>query len=172
MESGNEIVNRVATSAIKLFDLEELYVSGERVLLDISDQLYRGLVLKEKDFREYIRTNDWSQYRDKFVAATCSEDAIVPTWAYMLLTSSLQPYARTIVFGELKDLEEKIFFDALSRIDWSQFKDAKVVIKGCSKVAVPTAAYVEATRLMRPFAASIMFGEPCSTVPVFKRPRV
>lgn len=172
MESGNEIVNRVAASAIKLFDLEEHYVSGERVLLDISDQLYQGLVLKEKDFREFIRTHDWSQYSDKFVALTCSSDAIIPTWAYMLLTSSLQPYARAIVFGGLQDLEEKIFFDVLSRIDWSQFKDAKVVIKGCSKIAVPTAAYVEATRLMRPFAASIMFGEPCSTVPVFKRPRV
>jgi hypothetical protein len=171
MESGNEIVNRVAASAIKLFDLEEHYVSGERVLLDISDQLYQGLVLKEKDFREFMRTHDWSQYSDKFVALTCSSDAIIPTWAYMLLTSSLQPYARTIVFGGLQDLEEKIFFDVLSRIDWSQFKDAKVVIKGCSKIAVPTAAYVEATRLMRPFAASIMFGEPCSTVPVFKRPR-
>lgn len=138
MEAGNEIVNRVAASAIKLFDLEEHYVSGERVLLDISDRLYQGLVLKEKDFREFIRTHDWSQYSGKFVALTCSSDAIIPTWAYMLLTSSLQPYARTIVFGGLHDLEEKIFFDVLSRIDWSQFKDAKVVIKGCSKIAVVT----------------------------------
>ena len=172
MESGNEIVNRVASSSIELFDLEEHYVPGDRVLLDIRDQLYQGLILKEKDFRNFIKSNDWSQYADKFVAVTCSEDAVVPTWAYMLLTSALQPHARTIVFGGLQDLEEKIFFDALSRIEWKQFKDAKVVIKGCSKVAVPVAAYVEATRLMRPFAASIMFGEPCSTVPVFKRARL
>jgi hypothetical protein len=171
MESGNEIVNRVAASSIIVFDLEQYYVPGERVLLDIRQQLYEGIILREKAFREFIRTQDWSQYRDKFVAVTCSADAIIPTWAFMLLTSALQPYARTIVFGEIEDLETKIFFDALSQVDWRQFSDAKVVIKGCSKVAVPTAAYVEATRLMRPFAASIMFGEPCSTVPVFKKPK-
>lgn len=171
MESGNEIVNRVATSSIKVFDLEEFYPSGERVLVDIKDQLYQGMILKEKPFREFIRTNNWAGYKSKFVAITCSEDAIVPTWAYMLLSSALEPYARTIVFGDLEDLETKIFYDVLSGIDWQQFKDAKVVIKGCSKVAVPIAAYVEATRLMRPFASSIMFGEPCSTVPVFKKSR-
>lgn len=172
MEPENEIINRVANSSIKTFDLEEHYEPGERVLLDIKDQLYQGLILKEKDFRGFIKSHDWSQYQNKFVAITCSEDAIVPTWAYMLLTSVLEPYARTIVFGELDNLESKIFFDSLSRIDWRQFQDAKVVIKGCSKVAVPIAAYVEATRLMRPYAASIMFGEPCSTVPVFKKARV
>jgi hypothetical protein len=172
MESGNEIVNRVAGSSIKSFDLEEYYVPGERVVLDIKDQLYQGMILKERTFRDFIKTHDWSQYKNKFVAITCSEDVIVPTWAYMLLTSALEPFARTIVFGGLYDLETKIFYDALSRIDWQQFKDAKVVIKGCSKVAVPTAAYVEATRLMRPYAASIMFGEPCSTVPVFKKSRM
>ena len=172
MESGNEIVNRVAASSIKVFDLEELYVKGERVLLDIKEQLYQGMILKEKPFRDFIKGHDWPAYSGKFVAITCSEDAIVPTWAYMLLTSALEPYARAIVFGGLEDLEAKIFYDELSRVDWQQFVDAKVVIKGCSKVAVPTAAYVEATRLMRPFASSIMFGEPCSTVPVFKKPRL
>jgi hypothetical protein len=172
MESGNEIVNRVAGSSIKTFDLEEYYVPGERVVLDIKEQLYQGIILKEKTFRDFIKSHDWSQYKDKFVAITCSEDAIVPTWAYMLLTSALEPFARTIVFGGLDDLEAKIFYDALARIDWLQFKDAKVVMKGCSKVSVPIAAYVEATRLMRPYAASIMFGEPCSTVPVFKKSRV
>ena len=171
MESDNGIVNRVAASALKVFDLEEYYVAGPRVLLDIKDQLYQGMILKEKTFREFIKTHDWSRYRDQFVAVTCSEDAIVPTWAYMLLTSSLQPFARMIVFGGLEELENKIYFDTLSRIDWSQYADAKVVIKGCSKVAVPTAAYVEATRLMRQYAASIMYGEPCSTVPVFKKSR-
>lgn len=171
MESGNEIINRVAGSSIKVFDLEEYYVPGERILLDIKEQLYNGLILKEKPFRDFIKTHEWSQYTDKFVAITCSEDAIVPTWAYMLLTSSLQPFARMVVFGSLEDLEAKIFYDALTRIDWRQFQDQKVVLKGCSKVAVPTAAYVEATRLMRPFASSIMFGEPCSTVPVFKKSR-
>lgn len=171
MESGNEIVNRVASSALKVFDLEEYYVVGERVVFDIKEQLYQGMILREKPFRDFIKAHDWSQYTGKFVAVICSEDAIVPTWAYMLLASALQPFARMVVFGGLEELEEKIFFDTLSKVDWQQFTDAKVVIKGCSKVAVPIAAYVEATRLIRPYAASIMFGEPCSTVPVFKKPR-
>ncbi|HEU5147271.1 MAG TPA: DUF2480 family protein [Chryseosolibacter sp.] len=171
MESGNEIVNRVATSALKVFDLEQYYVPGDRVVLDIKDQLYQGMILREKPFRDFIKGHDWSQYSGKFVAVTCSEDAIVPTWAYMLLASALQPFARVVVFGGLDELEEKIFFESLAKVDWQQFTDAKVVIKGCSKVAVPTAAYVEATRLIRPYAASIMYGEPCSTVPVYKKPR-
>lgn len=171
MDSGNEIVNRVATSSLKVFDLEEVYVPGERVVLDIKDQLFQGMILKEKTFREFIRAHEWSQYEGKFVAITCSEDAIVPTWAYMLLATALEPFARLVVFGTLVELETKIFYDALSRIDWQQYRDAKVVIKGCSKVPVPIAAYVEATRLMKPFASSIMFGEPCSTVPVFKKSR-
>lgn len=170
MES-NEIVNRVAASSLKVFDLEEYYVPGERVLLDIKDQLYQGMILKEKSFRDFIKGHDWSQYQGKLVAITCSEDAIVPTWAYMLLATALAPFARAVVFGSLEDLEAKLFYEALSQVDWHQYRDARVVIKGCSKVAVPTAAYVEATRLIKPFAASIMFGEPCSTVPVFKKPR-
>lgn len=169
MDSGNEIINRVAASAIKTFDLEEYYVPGDRVLLDIREQLYEGLILKEKPFREFIKTHDWAQYAGKFVAVNCSEDAIVPTWAYMLLASVLEPVAAGTVFGNLQDLEEKLFYDALAKVNWQQFVDAKVVVKGCSKVNVPIAAYVEATRLLRPHAASIMFGEPCSTVPVFKR---
>src|SRR5688572_25674347 len=113
MESGDEIVNRVAASSIRVFDLEEYYTPGERVLLDIKEHLYQGMILREKPFRDFIRSHDWSQYQNKFVAVTCSEDAIVPTWAYMLLTSALQPHARVIVFGDLEDLEEKIFFDTL-----------------------------------------------------------
>lgn len=169
MEPVHEIVNRVASSSIRVFDLEEFYLPGERVLLDIKDQLHQGMILKEKLFRDFIKSHDWVQYRDKLVAITCSADAIVPTWAYMLVASALEPYARLIIFGELKDLELKVFSDALAKVDWQQYRDARVVIKGCSKVAVPTAAYVEATRSLRGVAASIMFGEPCSTVPVFKK---
>lgn len=172
MESEKEIVNRVASSSLKVFDLEELYIPGERVLVDIKDQLYQGMILREKPFRDFVKTHDWSQYNGKFVAVTCSEDAIIPTWAYMLIASSLQPYAREIVFGDLRDLEKKIFFDVLAKLDWEVYRDAKVVIKGCSKVDVPLSAYVEATRRMRAVAASIMFGEPCSTVPVFKKSKV
>jgi len=169
MDAENEIVNRVASSSLITFDLEDYYQPGERVLIDIKDQLFQGIILKEKDFRDFIKTHNWSSYQDKFVAITCSEDAIIPTWAYMLLTSALQPFARKIVFGSLDDLENKIYLDVLNGIDWSKFNNSKVVIKGCSKVPVPQSAYVEATQRLRPYAQSIMFGEACSTVPVFKK---
>jgi hypothetical protein len=172
METEKEIINRVANSSIITFDLEQYYEPGERVLIDIKDQLFQGLILREKDFRDYIKSHNWTQYKNKFVAITCSEDVIIPSWAYMLLTTALEPHAKTIVFGNLQDLETKIFYDALAKIQWHQFKDAKVVIKGCSKVTVPLSAYVEATRLLRPHAASIMFGEPCSTVPVYKKSKI
>lgn len=171
IDSESGIVNRVANSGLITFDLEEYYQAGERVLLDIQDQLFQGLILREKDFRDYIKTTDWSTFRDKFVAITCSSDAIIPTWAYMLLSSALQPYAKQVVFGDLQTLETKIYSEQLSQVDWASFANAKVVIKGCSKVAVPLQAYVEATRLLKPYAASIMFGEACSTVPVYKRPK-
>lgn len=171
VDNTSEIVNRVANSGLLTFDLEDLHQPGERCLLDIKDQLFQGMILREKDFRDFIKTNDWSAYTGKFVAITCSEDAIIPSWAYMLLTVSLQPFAKQIVFGSLVDLENKLYFDALHNIDWSVYRDSKVVIKGCSKVAVPLSAYVEATRLLRPYASSIMFGEPCSTVPVYKKPK-
>jgi NDP-sugar pyrophosphorylase family protein len=169
MEAEKEIVNRVANSGIVTLDLENFYQEGERVIVDIKDQLFQELILKEKDFRAYIKATDWTKFKNKFVAITCSADAIIPNWAYMLLTSVLQPHARKIVFGTAVDLETKIFLDQFSTHDWNQYAEAKVVIKGCSKVEVPAAVYVEATRLLMPFASSIMFGEPCSTVPVFKK---
>ncbi len=167
-----EIINRVANSGLVTLDLEEYYHPGERVVYDLKDNLFMGLILKEKDFREFLKTHDWSRYEGKNVAVTCSEDAIVPTWAYMLLTLHLQTYANTVVFGSLSDLEEKLYFDAIARINPNDYKDARVVIKGCSKVPVPTAAYVEITQVLKPIVQSLLFGEPCSTVPLFKRPKV
>ena len=164
-----QIINRVAGSQLITFDLEELSAPGERVLFDLKDCLFQGLILREKDFRDFIKLHDWSQYKEKHVAIHCSADAIVPTWSYMLLTIALQPYAAKIVFGNLEELETQLFHDALSNVAWEKFKDAKVVIKGCSKVFVPTTAYVEATDRLREYASSIMFGEACSTVPLYKR---
>ena len=171
MSDEKEIVNKVASSALVTFDLEELYQPGERILIDIKDQLFQGLVLKEKDFRDFVKTHNWQQYHDKFVAITCSVDAIVPTWAYMLLASALQPYARLFFFGSLERLEEKIFEEVLSKIRWADFSGKKVVVKGCSKVNVPVSVYTEVTRRLRPVVASLMFGEPCSTVPLYKAPK-
>lgn len=171
MEAQDQIVNKVASSSLVTFNLEEYYVPGDRILLDIKDQLYQGLILKEKDFRDFIKSHDWSQYQNKFIAITCSADAIVPTWSYMLLTIALQPFAKKIVFGSLQELETLLYREQLEKIDWSKFNNAKIVVKGCSKVDVPIAVYVEATNKLKPLAASLMFGEPCSTVPLFKKSR-
>ena len=164
-----EIINRVSNSKLVVFDLEELHTPGERVLFDIKSLLFQELILREKEYREFIKDHDWSKYSNKLVAITCTADAIVPTWAYMLLASALQPVAKLVIFGNLKDLEITLFRRALDKVDWQCYKDAKVVIKGCSKVEVPISAYVDATNELRSVASSIMFGEPCSTVPVFKR---
>ncbi len=164
-----EITNRVNNSQLISFDLEELYTPGERVLFDIKDFLFQGLILKEKDFRDAIKNYDWSQYEGKHIAIICSADAIIPTWAYILLSIALQPYAKRVIFGNLLELESQLFYDRLSQVDWEKFRDKKMIIKGCSKVEVPLSAYVEATNRLKLVASSIMFGEPCSTVPLFKK---
>lgn len=164
-----EIINKVASSSLLQIDLETLYPEGERVVYDLKNNLYEGLMLREKDFRAFLKEHDWKSYENKHVAIICSADAIVPTWAYMLLTTQLEPYAKTIVFGDLEALETELFRQMLSKMDLESYKDAKVVVKGCSKKEVPTAVYVELSRLLRPVVASMMFGEPCSTVPLYKR---
>lgn len=166
-----EIVNRVINSGLITFDLEDYYHQGERVVYDLKDNLFMGMILKEKDFREFLKTNDWSVYAGKNVAITCSEDAIIPTWAYMLLQIYLEPHANMVIFGTLEDLENKLYEAAVSKVSFEDFQDKRVVIKGCSKVSVPTYAYVELTRRLKPFVQSLMFGEPCSTVPLYKRPK-
>ncbi|TAL60652.1 MAG: DUF2480 family protein [Bacteroidetes bacterium] len=164
-----EIRNKVAESDLLEINLEDYYPKGERVLLDIKEHLFEGLILKEKDFREFVKNADWNKYKDKFVAITCSADAIVPTWAYMLLSTSIQPFAKNVVFGDLKTLETVLFTQALSKINPEDFRNKKVVIKGCGNLPVPESAYVELTRILTPVAKSIMYGEPCSTVPVMKK---
>jgi len=164
-----EIINKVDKSGLTDFNLEDYYPKGARVLFDIKDQLFQGLILKEKDFREFVKSTDWSKYKDKFVALTCSTDAVVPTWAYMLLTSALEPFAKKVVFGDLKTLETILFQEALSKIDPEEFRDKKICVKGCGSVPVPESAYVEITKILFPVAKSIMYGEACSTVPIMKR---
>ena len=166
-----EILNRGANSSLTNFDLEDYYDKGERVVYDIKQNLFNGFVLKEKDFREFVKENDWSVYQDKNVAIICSTDAIVPTWAYMLLVSALDSFAKNVIYGSLEKLEQYLFQDALSKIDLNQFEDARVIIKGCGRYPVPEFAYVEITRLLKPVVKSIMYGEACSAVPVFKAPK-
>ena len=166
---AEEIINRVNQSGLTQIDLEDLRVAGDRLFIDIKDQLFQGIALREKDFRTFIADQDWSSYQDKHVAVGCSADAIIPTWAYMLLGVSLTPFAKTLVFGDLHDLEKVLFDQALAKINPSEFQDAKIVIKGCSKESVPTEAYLKITQLLQPVAKSLFFGEPCSTVPLYKR---
>ncbi len=165
----SEIVNKVATSGLITIDLEEVYPSVERVLFDISPLLVEGMLLREKDFREFIAVHDWSQYAGKAVALFCSTDAIIPRWAWMLLATSLAPFAATIVFGTAEALEEAVYAEMIRNLPIEEYRDKRIVIKGCSKIPVPVSAYVQLTARLRPVVKSLMYGEPCSTVPVFKK---
>ncbi len=164
-----DIVNKVAQSGLVEFNLEDLYIKGDRVVFDIKEQLFQGLILREKEFREFVKNENWGSYKYKIVALVCTSDAIVPTWAYMLLATAIEPSAKRIVFGNLEVLETVLFNESLSKIDIEKFRDQRIVIKGCSNLPVPESAYVEITRLLRPVAKSIMYGEPCSTVPIYKQ---
>ncbi len=151
-------------------DLEKWYPREETAIFDLKDHLFMGMILKEKDFREALKAMDWTIYQGKNVALTCSVDAIIPVWAYMLVAANLQPFAKDIVMGDEKELHKAIFLKNLSKIDVQEFDDKRVVIKGCGETPIAEYVYMEITKLLRPVAKSIMYGEPCSTVPVFKKP--
>ncbi|MEM9363192.1 MAG: DUF2480 family protein [Bacteroidota bacterium] len=167
-----EIINRVAQSKLITFDLEELYLPGERIILDISKWLYEGLILREKEFRAQLEDMDWTLYQDKYVALTCSSDAIVPGWAFMLVTSKLVPFAKKVVQGDLEALETSLYQDQLIDYDFSDFKDKPIIIKGCSNKPVPQNAYLMAISKIQEVAKSVMYGEACSAVPLFKKNKV
>ncbi|MDB4999218.1 MAG: hypothetical protein JWR76_295 [Mucilaginibacter sp.] len=169
MEIQENILNKVAQSGLVTLDPAQFYAPGDRVVYDITDNLFHGLMLREKDFREFVKTHDWTQYEGKNVAVTCTADAIVPAWAYMLLANRLAPYAREVVFGDAEVLETVLFVKEISRLDVEQYRDQRLVIKGCGDIPVPVSAYVELTKKLTPVAKSLMFGEPCSTVPIYKR---
>lgn len=164
-----EIVNRVANSKLVVIDLEDYYPKGNRVVVDIKDWLYEGLVLREKEFREKVEEHNWLQYQDAYVALTCSTDAIVPSWAYMLMTISLEPFAKQIVIGDLQQLETSLYQTIIENLDVGQFMDKSLIIKGCSHKPVPTNAYILLSKKLKPIARSIMYGEACSAVPLFKK---
>lgn len=163
-------VNKVADSGLTTLDLEKWYPRGETAVYDLKDRLFMGMILKEKDFREALKATDWTVYQDKSVAITCSVDAIIPVWAYMLVAANLQPYAKEIVMGDEKELHKTLFLKNLATIDVNEFTDKRVVIKGCGETPIADYVYMEITKLLRPVVKSIMYGEPCSTVPVFKKP--
>jgi hypothetical protein len=163
------IVNKVANSGLITLDLESYLPKEAIVSFDLKDHLFMGLILKEKEFREALKATDWQQYADKYVAVMCSADAIIPMWAYMLVASYLQPIAKDIYVGTIAEMQKHLFLKSLSVIAVQEFQDQRVVVKGCGDVAIDSYAYGEITKLLVPVVKSIMYGEPCSTVPVYKK---
>lgn len=165
----SELINRVAASAIVSLNMEEFYPQEERVQFDLADYLFQGLVLREKEFRAALKSLDWNQFAGKWVAVHCSVDAIVPTWAFMLVCTYLEGVAKGYCVGNLEALEQSIVEETLSKLPLETYKDRSVVVKGCSKVAIPLFAYGRLVSLLQREAKSLMFGEPCSTVPLYKK---
>lgn len=168
MTESEEIRNKVAESALITFNLEELYRIGERKTFNLKDFLFEELILREKDYRQALKDFNWTVYQDSFVNIECTADAIVPQWAFMLASTYLEPVAKRVIMGTSETLETVLFQESLAELDLEQFQDERVIVKGCSKYPVPTSAYVEFVSKLRPIAKSIMYGEACSTVPLFK----
>ena len=168
----DEIVNRVVKSNLVTIDLEDFYPKGKRILFDIADWLYEGLILKEKDFREKVINYNWEQHKDQYVALTCSLDAIIPSWAYLLITTKLAPFVKKTVVGKLELLETVIFQEVIYNLDIRNFKNKPIIIKGCSNIPIPQTAYTMLIGKLQPYVKSIMYGEACSTVPLYKEKKI
>lgn len=164
-----DIENRVENSGINQLNLEDLIPIGPRIGFDMKDRLYQGLVLREKEFREFVKQHDWDSYKDAYVYLYCSADAIVPTWAYMLVASELQGRAKTLAWGNRQELEDDILIDAINNLTEKEFIDTRVIVKGCSNNAIGDKVYMALTLKLKPLVKNLMFGEACSAVPVFKR---
>lgn len=168
METAETIINRVAESGLVTFDPANLLDPAGILLFDLKDNLFMGQILREKDFREFLKAHDWSVYQGCLVAVCCSADAIIPTWAYMLVGSYLQPFARTVTFGTADSVLQMEYHNRLHAMDLEVYRDKRVVVKGCGSIPVPDSVYLEIAVLFKPVVKSLMFGEPCSTVPIFK----
>lgn len=168
---AEEILNRVAKSPLVTINLEDYYHHGDRLEYDMAQNLFQGLILREKDFRNFVKEHDWSQYAGKNVNIISTADAIIPTWAFMLLVTKLEEYANMVVEGDVELLEFAIFKQEFEKIDFEELRDRPIVVKGCGDLAISNTIYTEITRLLKPLVKSIMYGEPCSTVPVYKKPR-
>ncbi len=166
---SDPIINRVENSSLVQVSLDEFYPEGERLLFDIKGFLKDDIALIEKDFRTLVNGTNWSSYEGKYVGIICSADAIVPLWAFMLIASKIQPYAKKVIFGNKQDLEKSIFNDILDKMDYSRFKDKSVIVKGCGKFPIPESVVVDFAVQLQNFAKNLMFGEACSAVPLFKR---
>jgi hypothetical protein len=166
---SEEIVNKVAQSGLLTLDLEDFYPKEEILVFDLKPHLFMEMILKEKDFRASLQNTDWTQYQDKIVAVTCTADAIIPLWAYMLVAVNLQPLAKDIIMGDRQNALQQTYLSRLAAIDLEEYTDKRVVVKGCGDLSVGAFAYMEIAKRLRPVVKSIMYGEPCSTVPVYKK---
>lgn len=168
---SEQIKNKVAASGLVNVDLSDFAPQQAPVGFDMKDVLWQEMVLKEKDFRSFVKQNDWSAYQDQNVAIYCSVDAIIPDWAFMLIASALSPFAKRVFMGTPSEMNAELYRANIEAIDKEQYRDARLVVKGCGDIKVPTSAFVNVVSHLQPVARSIMYGEPCSTVPVFKRPK-
>ena len=166
---ANEIVNRVANSKLVTIDLEDFYPEGERSSIDIAQWLTEGIILREKDFRAFVKGHSWEQYTNQYVSIKCSTDAIVPGWAYMLVSVALAPYAKKAVVGNIDTLNNLIFSEIIAHLDLEVYKDQPVIVKGCAHKPIPQNAFVLLTQRLQPIVKSLMYGEACSSVPLFKK---
>lgn len=164
-----EFVNKVAESGLITIDLENWYPKGEIVVLDLKDYLFMGMIVKEKEFRDSLKNTDWETYRNKMVSVICSADAIIPSWAFMLVASYLQPVCKELALATPDEMRKQVFLRNIQSINSMDYKDQRVIIKGCGDTPIGDFAYLEITRILRPVVRSLMYGEPCSTVPVFKK---
>lgn len=165
---AEEIINRVANSKLKTIDLEEMYPKGERILFDIKDWLFEDLILREKEFRAAVKSHNWEQYQNQYIAIVCSTDAIIPSWAFMLVASAVAVYAKKTVIGNLETLETAIFQEIIDQKDFSEYQNLPIIIKGCSEKPIPESAYSFLIEKLLPVVSSIHFGEACSSVPLYK----
>lgn len=163
------IINKVANSGLVTIDLEDFLPKEQCVVFDLKDHLFKGLILKEKDFREALKNLDWEIFINKYVAISCSADAIIPMWAYMLVTAYVQPLAKDVYSGTVHEMKKHLFLKNLSAIKAVEFADQRIIIKGCGDQEVDSVAYTEITKLLRPLVKSIMYGEACSNVPIYKK---
>ena len=166
---NDTFINKVAESALVTLNLEDYYPKETIVIFDLKDYLFMGLILKEKDFREALKNLNLEPFTGKYVTVTCSADAVIPMWAYMLVATYLQPVAKDVFFGTEEEVKNQLLLNNISKIAAEEFIDKRIVIKGCGELPVNEAAYLQATKMLRPVAKSIMYGEPCSTVPIFKK---
>jgi hypothetical protein len=166
---AEEIRNKIAESGLITLSLEDYYPKGKRMALDISPWLYEGLILREKDFRAYLKDHDWAQYQGAYVALFCSADAIIPQWSYMLLASHLKAFAKKVIYGSPEQLEAMVMEESLAKVDLDEYQDKRIILKGCGDLPIPPHAYLYFTTRLQEVATSIMFGEACSTVPIYKK---